>query len=80
MTVYLVQKRYWHFNDDYYLLDDCYPVKAFESQEDAEQFCQQKSKETNGYGGENTWMLTEDGGLEPDEVAMYEVVEAEITV
>lgn len=80
MKVYIVQERHWQFNDDYYLLDDCYPIKAFESREDAEQFCQQKNKETPWSGNDSDWMLTENGAEYPQSMDWYEIVEAEVTV
>jgi hypothetical protein len=75
MKVYIVQQRYWHYNDDYYVLDDCYPVQAFESRDDAERLCQQRNAESRWGEG---WMLTETGAQDAQNVDMYEVVEAEV--
>jgi hypothetical protein len=71
MKVFIVQKRHWHYNDDYYVLDDCYPVQAFESRNDAERLCQQRNTESRWEEG---WMLTETGAQD----SRYEVVEAEV--
>ncbi|MBB6048914.1 hypothetical protein [Armatimonas rosea] len=35
MRVYLVQRRHWEFNDDYYGVTQKEPLKAFQSAEDA---------------------------------------------
>ena len=79
MTVYIVQKRYWHFNDDIYRLDDCYPVKAFESREDAEIYCEERHQEAlREWEPQTAWMLTEEGPAPVTGVDMFEVVEMEI--
>lgn len=39
MTVYIVQKLDWKWNDEAFLLRDDTPVKAFTSRQDAEALC-----------------------------------------
>lgn len=38
MTVYIVQKLHWEYQDFFYVLSDDEPLKAFESRDDAEAY------------------------------------------
>ncbi|MBB6048911.1 hypothetical protein [Armatimonas rosea] len=62
MTVYIVQKLDWKWNDEAFVLRDDTPVKAFASRRDAETLCEELEStarrewktwhETNTYIGE----------------------------
>ena len=85
MTVYIVQKRHWYYND-YYVLEDSSPVQAFESREDAEAFRQQceeaEWKEWQDleeiWGKPTDWFQGEEGVKAPGEYALFEIVAAEL--
>jgi hypothetical protein len=86
MTVYIVQKRHWQFNDDYYILEDSSPVRAFESSDDAEAFrlqCDEAEyahwKELEEkYARSTDWFKGEEGIIPPFEYPFFEVVVAEL--
>lgn len=90
MTVYLVQKRHWQFDDDYYVLEDCSPIRAFESRDDAEAFRLEREAEEvrqwqawevetrERYGKPLGWFQGEEGVKPPYEYPFFEVVVAEL--
>jgi hypothetical protein len=41
MTIYIVQKLHWKWNDEAFVLRDDMPVKAFASRRDAEKLCKE---------------------------------------
>ncbi|WP_309714368.1 hypothetical protein [Armatimonas sp.] len=86
MIVYIVQKRHWQFNDDYYILEDSSPIRGFESGDDAESYrlqCEEvehnrwkKMEET--YAKSTDWFKGEEGVKAPFEYPFFEVIVAEL--
>ena len=79
MTVYIVQKLHWEWNDEAFVLDNDTPIKAFESRDDAEVFCRKCEAEAR-----EEWRESESGrdetyigehGVGTCVEAFYEVVE-----
>jgi hypothetical protein len=79
MKVYLVQKRYWQFDDQYFVLEDSIPLKAFESREDAEAFrLLQELNEQQEWEANYALFLGEEGPREHREYPLLEVIETEL--
>jgi hypothetical protein len=79
MKVYIVQKRHWEYDDQYMVLEDTIPVKAFESKQDAEAFrALQELSEREDWLLEKTLFLGEDGPRPASEYPLFEVVETEL--
>jgi hypothetical protein len=79
MTVYIVQRLHWEYDDVFYLLDSEQPVKAFVKKESAEAYRQALEAEAkeNWSAGYHREFITERGPEEIPEV-IYEVVPIEI--
>jgi hypothetical protein len=81
MKVYIVQKRHWEYDDQFMVLEDSIPVKAFESKQDAEAF-----RVLQEFTGREDWLLEEtlflgeDGVLPISEYPLFEIVEAEFAL
>ena len=82
MTVYIVQKLRWEWNDEAFVLNNDTPIKAFESREDAETYCQRYEAEARekwrGYGNGRDDTYIGDQGVGTCVEAFYEVLEMEI--
>lgn len=76
MTVYLVQRRHWQFNDHVYVLEDASPLRAFESPEDAERF--RLECESTERVDDDRWLLGEEGPKAATDYPLFEVVAAEL--
>ena len=76
MTIYLVQRRHWQFNDHIYVLEDASPVRAFESASDAEIF--RLGCEDNERSDDGRWFLGEEGPKPAVDYPLFEVVAAEL--
>jgi hypothetical protein len=83
MTVYIVQRLHWEYDDMFYLLDSEQPVKAFVKRESAEAYRQKLESETRKnwkqrYGIDHRDFVSEQG-IEHIPQTLYEVVPIEIT-
>jgi hypothetical protein len=82
MTVYIVQKLHWEYDDVFYILEGEHPVKAFVKKESAEAYrakleAEAKKNWHQTYGPRHRAFVTERGLEEIPEV-IYEVVPVEI--
>jgi hypothetical protein len=79
MTVYIVQKRHWQFNDHIFVLVDASPVRAFESPDDAEVYRQEcEETERSYWSGIDGWFQSEKGKLPSEEDPLFEVIACEL--
>ena len=78
MTVYIVQKLDWKYDDAFYCLSDDEPVKAFVKKRDAEAYHLMLEKEAReGWQGRGRLCIGENGDCdEPD--AFFEIVALEL--
>lgn len=78
MTVYIVQKLDWKYDDAFHCLSDDEPVKAFAKKHDAEVYCHRLEKEAReNWHGRDGFCIGENGDCdEPD--AFFEIVALEL--
>ncbi|MBB6048913.1 hypothetical protein [Armatimonas rosea] len=78
MTVYIVQKLDWKYDDAFYCLYDDEPVKAFAKKHDAEVYQPLLEKEAReSWQGQGRYCIGENGDCdEPD--AFFEIVALEL--
>lgn len=80
MTVYLIQKLDWRWNDEAFVLREDTPVKAFASRRDAEALCTameaQVRAEWRGYRENDTYIGENGRGNEVER--FYEVIALEL--
>jgi hypothetical protein len=80
MTVYIVQRLHWEYDDVFFILEAEQPVKAFVKRESAEAYrkeLEDKAKET--WIAEHRRECLTVNGLEEIPEKIYEVVVVEIT-
>lgn len=84
MTVYIIQKLDWKWNDEAFVLRDDTPVKAFASHHDAEKLCEEleatarREWEIHLYNHKKQPWVGEQGMVFETRQAHYEVVALEM--
>jgi ATP-dependent helicase/DNAse subunit B len=83
MTVYIVQRLHWEYDDVFYLLDSEQPVKAFVKKESAEAYRQaledEAKKNWKKHYGIGHRDFVSEHGIEHIPQTLYEVVPVELT-
>jgi hypothetical protein len=84
MTVYIVQKLNWEWNDEAFVLSNDTPIKAFESRADAEALCALRNEAARDECSKHPWTYEKrpwigEDGMTFDVKDFYEVITMELT-